>query len=118
MMTSEELAERLRTALRYIQSISSNSNFYDDISKVSFGVANTLEALDRDFPEFTADERMFISIVEEATGLNGIQKYVTLSRNPDWDYSKMDNGTTFRDHEITFHGALQYAKSLSKKENT
>ena len=115
MMTSEELAERLRAALRYIQSISSNSNFYDDVAEVTFHVADTLAALNKDFPEFTADERMFISIVEEATGLNGIQKYVTLSRNPDWDYSKMDNGTTFRDHEITFYGALQYAKSLSKE---
>ncbi len=106
-MKDKELALRLRAALRYIQSISSNDNFYDDVAKVSFHLASTLEELEQRFPEFTVYEQAFMEVVSGATGHAGIEAYVIAMRDADFDYTKLENGCALRDCEIVFDEAYK-----------
>jgi hypothetical protein len=106
-MKPEEMAIRLRTALRYIQSISSNMFFYDAQTGVSFHVANTLEILDKSFPEFTQYEKAFIRVVNTAAGSLGVEKFVILMRGHDPDFTTLENGTALMDMSLVFDEAYK-----------
>ena len=56
---------------------------------------------------FTEKEKAFIRIVGRATGLGGIEKYVLAMRETDYDYTQLENGCTFNDHELVFWEAYQ-----------
>lgn len=106
-MKDKELATQLRAALRNLQEISSNQNYYDAHAGTSYGIKVTLDRLNKAFPEFTIYEQAFINVVDGATGHAGIEAYVTAMRDPQCDYMKLENGSTLRDCEIVFDEAYK-----------
>ena len=56
-MHPETLAVLLHTALKDIQSRSSQTNFYDPRTKQSFEIQSTLELLNKHYPKFTIYEQ-------------------------------------------------------------
>ena len=106
-MKDKELATQLRAALRNLQEISSNQNYYDAHAGTSYSINVTLAQLNKDHPEFTIYEQAFINVVDGATGHAGVEVYVTAMRDPNCDYMKLENGSTLRDCEIVFDEAYK-----------
>ena len=106
-MKPEEMAICLRAALRDIQSISSNKNFYDNVTGKSFDIPSTLDALDKDYPEFTAYEQALIRVVNGAAGSIGVEKFVILMRGSDPDFTNLENGSALMDMSIVFDEAYK-----------
>lgn len=114
-LTPESMAIMLRAALRQISELSDNTNFYDDNNGTSFPIQETFEALNKEFPEFTEYERKFIQAVSDATGLSGIEKFVLHRRDRSADYGKLENGTTFMDHSITFDRGFAFGQEIAER---
>ena len=100
-LTADQLAAMLRAAMVELQEYSTNE-LYGDHS-----IAETLKALETQYPVFTHKEQCFIDVVQHATGLNGIEAYVVAMRDKDADYMKLENGSSISDCEIIFWDAYQ-----------
>jgi hypothetical protein len=100
-LNADQLAAMLRAALGDIQEFSTNEFFGDH------SIAETLKTLDTQFPVFTKKEQWFIDVVKTATGLSGIEKYVVAMRDKEFDYMKLENGSSISDCEIIFWEAYK-----------
>ena len=104
-LNCDELALLLRSALWQLMQISDNE--YGGEKNSAYSIKETIVRLDKDYPLFTKREKAFIRVVSIATGLCGIEKYVVAMRETDGEYTKLENGCTFNDHDNTFAEAYQ-----------
>lgn len=101
------MAIRLRAALRDIQNMGSNQNFYDPATGRSFDIPSTLDELNKDYPEYTPYEQAFINAVNGADCSADAKKFVVLMRKPNPDFTNLENGSALMDMSIVFDEAYK-----------
>lgn len=117
-MTPENMALRLRAALAQLQELTSNDSFYNDERKESFSFKATLAALDAHYPvpEFSLDELALLDALR-TNGIANAETFVKLRRDPNADYTQIENGSTLMDHEVTFDKGVAYGVKLMREQN-
>ena len=118
-MAPSEMAVMFRAALRYINGLSGNVNFYDDQTGASYHLAQTLIDLDAAYPEpWTAYEKALLQVFSN-NGLDNGEYFLRLLRGHGIGtdafnnaLDRMDNGYTLYDHMVTFDKGIAFGEGL------
>lgn len=109
-MAPSETAVLLRAALRYINSISSNTNFYDNKTGQSYNLEQTLLDLDAAYPEPWTDYERALLQVFSNNGLDNGERYIIEYLRKDCDYSDIENGSALNDSACAFDAGVAFGR--------
>ena len=107
--TPEDLAIKLRVALKELRSFTDNLSFYDDEHKVSFKFDEVEAMLDEHFPAWNAYQRAFLDALSH-NGIDNGGEFLRCQKNGT-HYTAIENGAVIFDHWVSFDAGARFARA-------